>query len=92
MKRSRDKNNGRPRDLRESVVVGKSLHLRRGFALPPCAAADQAVHILGDLLLGDLCVALGGGDVRMSHHLGDTLDGKPGGDGQRAEAVAALVV
>lgn len=92
MKRSRNNNDGRPRDLRESVVVGKSLHLRRGFALPSCAAADQAVHILGDLLLGDLRVALGGGDVRMSHHLGDALNGKSCGDSQRAETVAALVV
>ena len=92
MKRSRGKNNGRPRDLREPAVVGKSLHLGRGFVLPPCTAADQTVHILGDLLLGDLCVALGGGDIRVSHHLGDALDGKPGGDGQRTEAVAALVV
>ena len=92
MKRSRDKNNGRSRDLREPAVVGKSLHLGRRFVLPSCAAADQAVHILEDLLLGDLCVALSDGDVRMAHHLGDALDGKPGGDGQRAEAMATLVV
>ena len=37
----------------------------------PC---HQLIHILGDFIIGHFGIALCGPDVRVSHHLADTLD------------------
>ena len=55
----------------------------------PC---HQLIHILGDFIIGHFGIALCGPDVRVSHHLADTLDRHTYWKRQGSERMSACVV
>ena len=52
----------------------------------------QLVHILGDFVIGDFGIALRGPDIRVSHHLADTLNRHTCRKRQGSERMPARVI
>ena len=63
-----------------------------GVRAVPTSPCHQLVHILGDFVIGHFGIALRGPDIRVSHHLADTLDRHTRRKRQGPERMPARVI
>ena len=55
------------------------------------SSLHQFVHVFGDFIIGYFCIDLGTDDIRVSHHLGNTLYRNACGNQQGSECVPGKV-